>query len=95
MSERETNSHQRRLQKNVKREVRRLSKAEKERKTLLALTAYVGALGLLLVLPVVIGAYLGRWLDSLFAGYSILWTLSLILVGVVVGVVNVYLMIKE
>lgn len=95
MSERETNSNHRRLQKNIKREMRRLNNAEKERKTLLTHTAYVGVLGLLLVLPVVIGAYLGLWLDSLSAGYSIRWTLSLILIGVVVGAVNVYLMIKE
>jgi Putative F0F1-ATPase subunit Ca2+/Mg2+ transporter len=40
------------------------------------------------VLPVVAGAYLGRWLDSLVAGYSVRWTVSLILLGVVVGAVN-------
>jgi ATP synthase protein I len=47
------------------------------------------------VLPVVGGAYLGQWLDSLLAGYSIRWTVSLILLGVFLGAVNVYLFIRE
>ncbi|HCU54125.1 MAG TPA: F0F1 ATP synthase subunit, partial [Gammaproteobacteria bacterium] len=47
------------------------------------------------VLPVIGGAYLGRWLDSLVAGYSIRWTVSLILLGVFLGAVNVYLFIRE
>jgi ATP synthase protein I len=41
------------------------------------------------------GAYLGHWLDGLTAGYSTRWTISLILVGVMVGALNVYLFIKE
>ena len=72
-----------------------MKKAEQERPTLIGQTVYVGTLGLMFVLPVVVGAYLGQWLDSLVAGYSILWTTSLILVGVFVGALNVYLLIKE
>jgi ATP synthase protein I len=86
---------QRKLRERVQREARRLDKAEKEHRTVLAATVYLGVLGLLLVLPVVAGAYLGRWLDSLAAGYSIRWTVSLILLGVVLGAVNVYLFIRE
>jgi ATP synthase protein I len=41
------------------------------------------------------GAYLGQWLDSLAAGYSTRWTLSLILLGIFVGALNVYLFIRE
>jgi ATP synthase protein I len=52
-------------------------------------------LALLLVLPVVGGAYLGHWLDSLSAGYSVRWTVGLIVAGVGVGAVNVYLYIRE
>ena len=52
-------------------------------------------LGLLFVLPVIGGAYLGHWLDSQASGYSVRWTLSLIVLGVIVGAVNVYLYIKE
>lgn len=72
-----------------------MKKAERERQTLISQTVYIGTLGLLFVLPVVVGAYLGKWLDSLVAGYSIRWTVSLILVGVIVGAINVYLLIKE
>lgn len=72
-----------------------MQKADRERPTLLGQTVYIGTLGLLFVLPVVGGAYLGRWLDSLVAGYSIRWTMSLILVGVFVGALNVYLLIRE
>jgi len=79
----------------VERQARRMKKAERERPTLVGQTIYIGTLGLLFVLPVVGGAYLGQWLDGLVEGYSIRWTMSLILVGVVVGVLNVYLFIKE
>ncbi len=44
----------------------------------------------LFVLPVVAGAYLGDWLDSHLRGYSVHWTITLIVVGVFVGAVNVY-----
>jgi ATP synthase protein I len=79
----------------VRRQAHRLQKAERERATLLGQTVYVGTLGLIFVLPVIGGAYLGNWLDGLFPGYSIRWTVSLILLGVFVGAVNVYLFIRE
>lgn len=83
------------LRKKLERQARRMKQADRERPTLLAQTVYVGTLGLLFVLPAVAGAYLGRWLDGLLEGYSLRWTLSLIVVGVAVGAVNVYLFIKE
>jgi ATP synthase protein I len=83
------------LRKQIDRQVRRMEKAHRERTTLLSQTAYIGVLGLVFVLPVVAGAYLGRWLDSLLAGYSIRWTLSMLFIGVVVGAVNVYLLVRE
>jgi ATP synthase protein I len=72
-----------------------MKKAERERPTLIGQTIYVGTLGLLFVLPVIGGAYLGKWLDTLVAGYSVRWTVSLILLGVFVGALNSYLFIKE
>ena len=84
-----------RLRQRLEQQARRLRKAESERNTLLAQTVFIGTLGLLFVLPVVGGAYLGQWLDSLVAGYSIRWTVSLLLLGVFVGAVNVYLFIRE
>lgn len=83
------------LRKQVEHQVRRMKKAERERGTLLGQTVYIGTLGLMFVLPVIGGAYLGQWLDGLADGYSIRWTVSLILVGVAVGAINVYLFIRE
>ncbi|MDC8447233.1 MAG: AtpZ/AtpI family protein [Nitrospira sp.] len=83
------------LKQRVSKQVDRMQKADKDRPTLLAQTAYLGTLGLLLVIPVIGGAYLGRWLDGFVEGYSMRWTLSLIILGVAVGAINVYLFIKE
>ena len=83
------------LQQRIDEQVERLKQAERDRPTLLAQTTYIGTLGLLFVLPVIGGAYLGRWLDSMMAGYSMRWTLSMIFLGLVVGGVNVYLYVRE
>ena len=83
------------LKRSVERQARRIQKAERERPTLIAQTAYIGVLGLLLVLPTIGGAYFGRWLDSLQSGYSIRWTLSLIVLGVAIGAFNVYLFVRD
>lgn len=88
-------SDEQRLEEQVEKAAKLLERAEKERPTLLAQTAYVGVLGLLFVLPVIGGAYLGRWIDGLFEGYSMRWTLSLIFLGIVIGAVNVYYFIRE
>jgi ATP synthase protein I len=84
-----------RLRRRVEQQARRMKQAERDRSTLLSQTVYVGTLGLVFVIPVVAGAYLGRWLDSLASGYSMRWTLSLLFLGIVVGAVNVYLLIRE
>jgi ATP synthase protein I len=86
---------QERLEQDVDKRVERLRRAERERRTLLAQTVYLGTLGLVFVLPVVGGAYLGRWLDSFVPGYSLRWTLGLMFLGLVVGAINVYLLIRE
>ena len=90
-----TMSTQSDLRKQVERQAQRMKKAEREQSTLLGQTTYIGTLGLLFILPLIAGAYLGQWLDNLAAGYSTRWTVSLIVVGVFVGALNVYLFIKE
>jgi len=79
----------------VEREAGRLQRAERERSRLIAQTVYLGSLALMFVVPVVAGAYLGRWIDGLFEGYSIRFTISLIVLGVGIGAVNVYLFVRE
>lgn len=83
------------LEARVEKQARRIRRAEKERPRLLGQTVYLGTLGILLVLPVVAGAYLGLWLDSLSEEFEVRWTVSLIVVGVVVGGINVYLFLRE
>jgi len=72
-----------------------MKRAEQDRPTMLAQSIYLGTLGLLFVVPVVLGAYAGRWLDGLYEGYSIRWTLSLIILGVVIGAVSAYQFVKD
>lgn len=79
----------------VEKQVKRMQRAEKERPTLLAQSVFMGTLALLFVLPLIVGAYLGNWLDDMAQGYSIHWTIGLMLVGLVVGIFNVYLYIRE
>jgi ATP synthase protein I len=83
------------LRKRVEQQARRMKQAEADRATLFSQTVYIGTLGLVFVLPVVGGAYLGRWLDGMAEGYSIRWTLSMLLLGIIIGAVNVYLFIRE
>lgn len=83
------------LKEEVAKQIQRMKQAERDRPTLLRQTVYLGTLGLLFVVPVIVGAYVGRWLDGLSAGYSMRWTLSLIILGVGVGAVSVYLNVKE
>jgi len=69
------------------KDIKRLVK--KKPATLLGILFYGGTLGVLFVVPVVGGAYLGRWLDTLFEGYSVRWTVSLIVLGIGLGAYNV------
>ncbi|MGD8957156.1 MAG: AtpZ/AtpI family protein [Chromatiaceae bacterium] len=88
-------SNDKELHDRVERQVRRMRQAERERTTLMAQTVYLGTLGLVFVLPVIGGAYLGSWLDGMVEGYSMRWTLSLIVTGLVVGAINVWLLIRD
>lgn len=85
----------RNLQDTVERQTERRQQAERERDTILAQTAFLGTLGVLMVLPIVAGAYLGRWLDQLSADFSARWTLSFLLLGVAVGAYSAYLFVRS
>lgn len=83
------------LRHSIEEQARRMEQADRDRPTLMAQTAFLGVLALLLVVPLVIGAYLGNWLDGLHEGYSVRWTVGLILVGLGIGIFNVYWFIRE
>lgn len=88
-------SRQQKLEQTVERQVRQIKQADIDRHSLLRQTAYLGTIGVMLALPIVAGAYLGRWLDSMTTDYEVHWTVSMIFLGIVVGAVNVYLFLKE
>jgi len=79
----------------VARDSERLAGARRARRTLLAQTAFLGTLSVLFLVPVVGGAYLGRWLDELAAGYSTRWTVSFIVLGIALGVFNVVVFVRR
>ncbi len=79
----------------VEQDSQRMQRAERAHRSPLALLVYGGTVGLLFVTPIVGGAYLGRWFDTLMSGYSVRWTVSMIVLGIVLGGWNVHRFIKE
>jgi len=79
----------------VEKQAKRMKQAEHDQQTILSQTVFTGVLGLLLVLPIIGGAYAGHWLDNLAAEYSVRWTIGMIMLGVIVGAFNVYFFIRE
>lgn len=88
-------SQEQKLRSRVEKQALRMKKARQEEDTLLSQSIYLGTLGLLLVVPVIGGAYLGLWLDNLYDDYSFTWTLLLLLAGLVVGITNVYFFTRD
>ena len=86
---------QEKLRRSIERQAQRMEQADRERPTLMSQTVFLGMLAVLLVVPVVLGAYLGRWLDSLCQGYSVRWTVASILLGLLGGIFNVYFFLRE
>ncbi|MFZ4536179.1 AtpZ/AtpI family protein [Propionivibrio sp.] len=79
----------------VARDSERLKEAERNRRSLLAQTVFLGSLSVLFVVPLLAGAYLGRWIDSQADGYTVGWTINLIILGLALGVFNVYFFIRK
>lgn len=81
--------------KDVARDTERLKTAERNRRSLLAQTVFLGSLSVLFIVPLLAGAYLGRWLDSQGDGYTVRWTMNLIILGLALGIFNVYFFIRK
>ena len=88
-------NNQQRLKTKIESQIKRIKKAEQDRPNLLSQTVYIGTLGLVMVLPMIGGVYLGHWLDGMLEGYSMHWTLSLLFIGIVIGIFNLYFLIKD
>jgi ATP synthase protein I len=88
-------NHRDTLKDEVAKQVGRMRRAADERPTLLAQAVHLGTLGLTLALPIVVGAYVGQWLDEMSEGYSVRWTVSLIVLGLGIGAVTVFRALKD
>ncbi|MGD9895950.1 MAG: AtpZ/AtpI family protein [Candidatus Methylacidiphilaceae bacterium] len=85
----------RRLASQVSQDVERIKKAEQEKRKVLSSWLFLGSVGLLFIVPVVLGAFVGRWLDEHLAGYAIHWTITGILLGVILGAISVFNHIRQ
>ena len=83
------------LRHRIELQVKRMKKSQRDQFSLLAQTTYLGTLGLLFILPVAGGTYLGLWLDEQASGYSFIWTLLFLLLGILIGGLNVFLFIRS
>jgi ATP synthase protein I len=54
----------------------------------------LGVVGWAVVIPTLLGAALGRWLDASGRG-RVSWTVTLLLVGLVIGCVNAWYWVKR
>jgi len=82
-------THHEEFKQSVRRDSEQQKKGEQQRAGFFGLLLYGGTLGLLLVIPIVGGAYLGSWLDSLNQSFGTRWTVSCIVLGVAAGIWNV------
>jgi len=83
------------LKKSVESKSKKIADAEKNKDNWFANTAFLSSLSIMLILPIIAGAYLGSWLDEQFSEYSVGWTASLVIVGVFIGAMNVYFLIQR
>jgi ATP synthase protein I len=88
-------NNQHHLQKKIESQIKRIKKAEDDKPNLLSQSVNLSTLVFVMLLPIIAGAYLGHWLDGMMEGYSMRWTISLLIIGIVMGFVNVYFLIKD
>ena len=81
------------LKTKVKVKIRRIKKARREQGDFYAQTVYLGTLGCLIIFPILIGTYLGLWLDRKFESY--VFTGAFIILGAFTGAITVYLYIRD
>lgn len=79
----------RRFSEKVEKSAEKLAKARREKSRFWHYAQMLGVGGWLFVIPVVAGAYIGRYLDSKLGG-EISWTITFIILGIAVGVYNVW-----
>ena len=84
-----------RFSEKVEKSAEELSKAREEKSRFWHYAEILGVGGWLFVIPVVAGAYLGRYIEERTKG-DISWTITFIIIGIAVGVYNVwYFLIRK
>ncbi len=73
----------------IKKKIERMR--ERREESLWHTLTYVGSVSVVLLFPVVLGAYLGWLLDGQYRAGKISWTITFILLGLMVGIYNVYI----
>jgi ATP synthase protein I len=76
-------------------QTRRRAESEQSLRKILLGMAFLGTLAVLFLFPVIVGLYLGKWLDDQSVEFQYRWTINLLLLGIVLGIVNVVLFIRE
>jgi ATP synthase protein I len=78
-----------RFSKNVEKSAKEVKEAEKQKGRLWHYASVIGIAGWLFAIPVVAGAYLGRYLDKKLEA-NISWTITFIILGIAIGTYNVW-----
>jgi ATP synthase protein I len=79
----------RKFSEDIERSARDLEKGRRERSAFWHYAYVLGVGGWLLAIPVVAGAYIGRYLDRFRAG-DISWTITCIIIGLASGIYNIW-----
>ncbi len=74
--------------KDIDRKLKRMSKGEG--RGFWGTLTFIGSISVIFVVPVIIGAYIGWVIDGRYKTGQVSWTITLMLVGVIVGVYSVY-----
>jgi len=72
----------------IKKKIEDLEK--KREKNIWYTLSYIGSISIIFLLPVVAGAYIGWWLDGQYRVGKVSWTITGILLGVMIGIYNIY-----
>ncbi|MDR4508123.1 MAG: AtpZ/AtpI family protein [Candidatus Brocadiaceae bacterium] len=74
----------------IDKSAKELLESRKQKTTFWQFANVLGVGGWVFVIPIVGGAYLGRYLDKKFGNEGISWTITLIIIGIAAGAFNVW-----
>lgn len=75
--------------------VRRLRSRSEQRRTVWFGLGMFGLVGWAVAVPTLLGIGLGAWLDGRFPQETVSWTLTFLVIGIVVGCLNAWFWIRQ